>query len=71
MDCPICGNDVNKASNKIPSLSGAFKTAYECPHCRGVFRKKTLLRKGLGFATKAMAFVALGELRAGDWGGPA
>jgi hypothetical protein len=71
MDCPICGNEVDKAGNNIPSQSGAFKTAYDCPHCHGVFKRTTLLRKGLGFAAKALVVVFLGDLRGSDWGGAA
>jgi uncharacterized protein (DUF2225 family) len=71
MDCPICGNDIDNDSNKITSESGAFKTAYECPHCGGAFKKETLLRNGLGFAAKALVLVALGDLNGGDWGASA
>jgi hypothetical protein len=67
MDCPRCGNEIGKSETTVESQSGLWRTAYKCPFCELVFKKKTLLRKGLGWAGKASLTVAIVLL--GDDGG--
>ena len=68
MECPRCGNELDKAANKVESQSGAMTTAYKCPSCELVFRKKTLLRKGLGWVGRVSLAMTAGLLL-GDHGG--
>lgn len=62
MDCPICGNEVEKGSSKIESQSGAFKNAYKCSSCGKVFKKPTLLRRGLRFLGSAALVILTADM---------
>ena len=71
MDCPRCGNEVGKSETKVEAQSGLWRTAYKCPSCELVFKKKTLLRKGLGWAGWVLVFSLSGGDGGGDLGGSA